>query len=356
MEPRELIDKLQRQRHLTPDEYATLVENHDRQEWLSAANESARAVADSVFGRGVFIRALVEISNHCCNNCFYCGLRRDNSLVERYRMTPEAILATCIDGYNRGFRTFVLQGGEDAYYTDQMLTDLIVDLRSACPEAAITLSLGERPEESYRQLFEAGASRYLLRHETIDSRHYRTLHPAEMSLERRLNCLKNLKRIGYQTGTGMMVGSPMQHTEQIVQDIRFIEQFEPQMIGIGPFIPQSQTPMAAHPHGSITLTLMLISIFRLMFPSTLIPSTTALGTISPQARLDGIMAGANVLMPNLSPPAQRHKYAIYDKKLSDGLEAAESLTQIDRELHTIGYRINYGRGDWCEMQSPAPIQ
>ena len=340
-----LIDKLCRERTLGDDEFAALLEHADgpTAEYAAAA---ARRIAVRRFGRSVFIRGLIEITNHCRNDCYYCGLRRSNATVGRYRLTASQILARCRAGHALGFRTFVLQGGEDPALGDGEVERLVASLRAAFPDCALTLSLGERSREAYRRWREAGADRYLLRHEAADAACYARLHPAAMSHRRRMECLRELRELGYQTGAGMMVGAPGQSTRDLIADIRFIEALRPEMIGIGPYLPQGQTPFAGAPAGGLGLTLLLLSILRLMHPAALIPSTTALATLVPDGRLKGILAGANVVMPNLSPPRARRLYAIYDGKKSSDAEAAEGLRTLAQELAGAGYSIEYGRGDY----------
>lgn len=341
----QLVNKLRNERTLTRNEFRQLLDNCD-DDLLATINRQAREVATEHFGKGIFIRGLIEISNCCRNNCYYCGIRKGNAHVERYRLNKENILECCKEGYRLGFRTFVMQGGEDPAQTDDFIEDVVSTIRLHYPDCTITLSLGEKSAEAYKRFFRAGANRYLLRHETYNESHYQQLHPAEMSVSHRLQCLHELKQIGYQAGTGVMVGSPEQTTEDLVTDILFIREFQPQMIGIGPFIPHRDTPFANEPAGSIERTLLLLSIFRLMHPSALIPSTTALASLSPDGRERGILAGANVVMPNLSPAKDRKKYALYNNKASLGAEAAEGLILLEKQLQKIGYRISYERGDY----------
>lgn len=342
---RKLIERLHRERTLSSDEFRILLDGCSADD-LDFINEIARTETQKVFGNRVYVRGLIEIGNCCHNDCYYCGIRRSNRNVERYRLDKDEILECCKEGYKLGFRTFVLQGGEDNYMNDERITDIVASIRGLYSDVAITLSLGEKPEEAYRMFYNAGANRYLLRHETHNPKHYSQLHPDNMSLTNRLQCLQNLKNIGYQTGTGIMVGSPGQTIDNIVEDIKFIEEFKPQMIGIGPFIPHCDTPFASHSAGSLETTLLLLSIFRLMHPNALIPSTTALASISPDGREKGILAGANVVMPNLSPSYQRKKYSLYNNKASMGAEAAEGLALLEQKLDKIGYIIDYGRGDY----------
>lgn len=340
-----LIDKLRHEQGLSGEEYAALLTCRDA-DTLLYMQQQAREVARTHFGNAVFIRGLIEVGNRCCNNCYYCGIRKGNTTVARYALSRESILACCREGYALGFRTFVMQGGEDPAMTDEWTEETVAAIRNEFPDCAITLSLGEKTREAYERFFRAGANRYLLRHETHNEEHYRKLHPEEMSLKHRLQCLQELKEIGYQTGTGIMVGSPGQTLTHLVEDLLFIEQFHPEMIGIGPFIPHHGTPFASEPAGSVEMTLRLLSIFRLMHPSALIPSTTALATLSADGRERGILAGANVVMPNLSPREQREKYALYDNKAAFGAEAAEGLRNLAQRLEAIGYRISTDRGDY----------
>ncbi len=305
----------------------------------------ASEVARRNFGNGIYIRGLIEISSCCRNDCYYCGLRRSNRQASRYRLTADEILDCCREGDRLGFGTFVLQGGEDNAQSDEWLADVVRAIRSEFPERAITLSVGERSEEAYRKFRRAGADRYLLRHETRNAEHYARLHPSAMRLDRRLHCLEVLKRLGFQTGAGMMVGTPWQTVDCLLDDIAFLEELEPEMIGMGPFIPAAHTPLARYSSGSVALTLRLVALMRLRFPGALIPATTALATLDPAGRKAAVLAGANVVMPNLSPLAVRGKYSIYDSKAYTGSEAAESLGLLQRELESIGYTIVYGRGD-----------
>jgi biotin synthase len=291
------------------------------------------------YGTDVYLRGLIEISNYCKNDCYYCGIRRSNQQLERYRLTDEQVLQCCETGYGLGYRTFVIQGGEDTSFGDDRLVPLVTVIRKQYPDCAITLSLGERSAESYQKLYDAGANRYLLRHETANAEHYGQLHPAVMSQQNRKECLWNLKRIGYQVGSGFMVGSPFQTLQCLVEDLRFLQELQPAMIGIGPFIAHHQTPFARQANGDLLLTLRLISILRIMFPYALIPATTALGTIDPQGREFGLCAGANVVMPNLSPVEVRKQYALYDNKICTGEEAAECRSCLARRVEAVGYRL-----------------
>ncbi len=306
--------------------------------------ESARRAARSVFGNKVYIRGLIEFTNFCKNDCLYCGIRRSQSIT-RYRLTEDEILGCCETGYGLGFRTFVLQGGEDPWFNDSRLVHTVSAIRDEFPDCAITLSVGERSRESYKALKEAGADRFLLRHETADSCHYGKLHPGEMSFENRMRCLRELKELGYQTGCGFMVGSPYQTRENLIEDLHFIWEFKPAMVGIGPFIPAKGTPFWQEAKGSAELTLRLLSIIRLMRPDLLLPATTALGTAAADGRTRGILAGANVIMPNLSPENARKNYSLYDNKLNTGCEAAENLAQLKASMEAIGYEIVTDRGD-----------
>ena len=308
--------------------------------------EKARSRAVENFGNKIYTRGLIEFTNYCKNDCYYCGIRRSNKNALRYRLTKDEILECCAEGYELGFRTFVLQGGEDPFYTDEFICEIVREIRSGFPDCAITLSIGEKPRESYAAYREAGADRYLLRHETINPKHYSRLHPSELSLENRVRCLRDLKDLGFQVGCGFMVGSPYQTLENIVEDLRFIKDFSPHMIGIGPFIPHTDTPFASERAGSLELTLVLIAVIRLMNPRALIPATTALGTINPRGRELGVLAGANVVMPNLSPVSVRKKYSLYNNKICTGEEAAECRGCLARRMESIGYELSVSRGDY----------
>lgn len=339
-----LIEKLSEAHSLSEAEYRRLIDGRTPE---TAAELARRAVEvrRRIYGDAVFTRGLIEISSVCKNDCYYCGLRRSNAEAQRYRLTAEQILACADEGWALGFRTFVLQGGEDPYFTDERLSAIVVALKEAHPDCAVTLSMGERSRESYRRLRDAGADRYLLRHETADTVHYGQLHPPEMSFEHRMDCLRALRELGYQVGCGFMVGSPGQTSEHLAKDLRFIEEFQPDMCGIGPFIPHKDTPFRDKPAGSLELTLFLLSVIRLIHPPVLLPATTALGTIHPRGREKGILAGANVVMPNLSPVEVRGKYLLYDNKICTGEESAQCRGCLEGRMRSIGYTLVVDRGD-----------
>lgn len=340
----DLIWQLSETHHLTEESYAVLIRGYS-EEAAKLAADLAVPLRQQIYGTDVYVRGLIEISNICRNDCLYCGIRRSNKTCARYRLSPQEILDCCTEGYSLGFRTFVLQGGEDGYYTDTLLCSLLREIKSQFPDCAVTLSLGERTKESYQLLFDAGADRYLLRHETADACHYQKLHPQSMSFEHRIACLYALKEIGYQVGCGFMVGSPFQTAETLAKDLKFIETFQPAMCGIGPFIPHHATPFSTCPKGSLELTLYLLSLIRLIAPDILLPATTALGTIHPMGREKGILAGANVVMPNLSPVSQRKKYELYDNKICTGEESAQCRSCLSSRMHSIGYEVVVSRGD-----------
>ncbi len=339
-----LIDKLCLTRKLNRSEWITLI-----RERTPAASEYlfelARAVRIQHYGHSIYIRGLIEFTNYCRNDCYYCGIRKSNPNAQRYRLSKEDILSCCEQGYDLGFRTFVLQGGEDGWFTDERLCDIVSDIRTQFPDCAITLSVGERSYDSCKKLYDAGADRYLLRHETYDGRHYGRLHPPALSASHRKQCLWNLKKIGYQVGTGFMVGSPYQTPENLADDMLFLAKLNPQMVGIGPFVPHHDTPFADMPGGTVELTVYMLGLIRLLLPRVLLPATTALGTIDPEGREKGILAGANVVMPNLSPLQVREKYLLYDNKICTGDEAAESLNHLKERMGKIGYHITVDRGD-----------
>ena len=341
---RALLDKLEREGILTGAEFAALIRGRDEalaRELFRRADARRR----EYYGADVYIRGLIEFTNYCKNDCLYCGIRRSNRNARRYRLSREEILACCREGYALGYRNFVLQGGEDPWYTPERVEELVRAVKAAHPDCALTLSVGEQPREVYQAWFDAGADRYLLRHETANDDHYRSLHPAEMSPENRKRCLWDLKDIGYQVGCGFMVGSPGQTPEHLAEDLLFLRALEPDMVGIGPFIPQHDTPLRYQPAGTLELTLFLLGLIRLMLPDVLLPATTALGTIHPRGRELGIQAGANVCMPNLSPAEVREKYALYDNKICTGDEAAQCRRCLEARMASIGYRVVVHRGD-----------
>lgn len=343
----ELIDRLHKEHTLTRGEFITLIKERD-EENASYLASLAREGAVKIYGNGVFPRGLVEFTNYCKNNCYYCGIQGSNQHANRYRLSKDEILSACENGYQLGYRSFVLQGGEDPHYSDDVMVPIVSEIRKRYQDCAITLSLGERSKESYQKLYDAGADRYLLRHEAATPELYQKLHPESLSLENRIQCLWNLKEIGYAVGTGFMVGAPYQTVENLVDDLLFIQKLDPQMVGIGPFVPHHDTKFKDYPSGTVELTTYLTSILRLMNPHLLLPATTALGTIDPRGREKGILAGANVVMPNLSPVAVRKDYSLYDNKICTGEEAAECAGCLGRRLASIDYELVFTRGDYIE--------
>lgn len=343
----ELIDRLHKEHTLTRGEFITLIKERD-EENASYLASLAREEAVKIYRNGVFPRGLVEFTNYCKNNCYYCGIQGSNQHANRYRLSKDEILSACENGYQLGYRSFVLQGGEDPHYSDDVMVPIVSEIRKRYQDCAITLSLGERSKESYQKLYDAGADRYLLRHEAATPELYQKLHPESLSLENRIQCLWNLKEIGYAVGTGFMVGAPYQTVENLVDDLLFIQKLDPQMVGIGPFVPHHDTKFKDYPSGTVELTTYLTSILRLMNPHLLLPATTALGTIDPRGREKGILAGANVVMPNLSPVAVRKDYSLYDNKICTGEEAAECAGCLGRRLASIDYELVFTRGDYIE--------
>lgn len=341
----QLIDKLAKTNILSKEEFIHLISHRNAEisEYLFA---KAREAREKYYGKDIYIRGLIEITNYCKNDCYYCGIRKSNKNVLRYRLTKTQILDCCKKGYVLGFRTFVLQGGDDSYYNDNRMFDIVSSIKKLYPDCAITLSLGEKTHESFLMLFKAGADRYLLRHETSDPEHYGKLHPKKMSSEERKRCLYDLKEIGYQVGSGFMVGTPFQTIENLAEDLLFIVDLQPQMVGIGPFISHHETPFAEKTNGTLELTLFMLALLRLILPSALLPSTTALGTIDNEGREQGILAGANVVMPNLSPLDVRKKYMIYDNKIGTGLESSEYLPMLKLQMKKLGYNVVVARGDY----------
>ena len=351
MQLSKLVLDLYKNKNLSDEDFLELLGN-------DSYDDQLRFLADKVrrayYSNEVYLRGLIEFSNHCKNNCLYCGIRGANQEVDRYRLTKEEILECCKVGYQLGFRTFVLQGGEDPYFTDDIMEDIVRNIRQAHPDCAITLSLGERTKEAFQRFYDAGANRYLLRHETANEDHYKKLHPNDMSLAHRKQNLFDLKAIGYQVGSGFMVGSPYQTLENIVEDLRFLQELQPDMIGIGPYLTHHATPFRDFQNGSYKLTLKMISILRLMFPYALIPSTTALGTIDPKGREEGLRAGGNVIMPNLSPIRVRKSYELYENKICTGEEAAECRVCVEKRIEYAGFKCVNKRGDVAEKRSVDP--
>ncbi|MCI9441155.1 MAG: [FeFe] hydrogenase H-cluster radical SAM maturase HydE [Ruminococcus sp.] len=340
-----LAEKLIQYHTLTKAEYIELLDECENPEICKRLSDEAVRLRKKYYGDKVYTRGLIEFTNYCKNNCYYCGIRCGNQNARRYRMSREEILDCCENGYGLGFRTFVLQGGEDPFYTDEMVAGIVREIKTKYPDCALTLSIGEKSCESYRLFKEAGADRYLLRHETADEAHYRKLHPENMSLSNRKRCLYDLKKLGYQVGAGFMVGSPGQTNETLAEDLLFLAELQPQMVGIGPFIPHHDTQFAKEKAGSVEQTLFLLSVVRILLPKVLLPATTALGTIDPRGREKGLLAGANVVMPNLSPVKNRKQYDLYDNKICTGEEAAECRGCLARRVGSVGYRLVQERGD-----------
>ena len=340
-----LIDDIRERRDISRDELERILTT-DNKESIEELRRQAREVATEVYGNKIFMRGLIELSSHCKNDCLYCGLRRSNTTAVRYRLSDDDIYSCCASGYQLGFRTFVMQGGEDGWFDDSRMCRIVANVRKQYPDCAITLSLGERSRDSYQALFDAGANRYLLRHETASPEHYARLHPAEMSWQHRIDALWTLKEIGYQVGCGFMVGSPYQTVDTLYAALQFIRQLQPQMVGIGPFISAHDTPFAGFPNGKVSDTLRLLAIIRLLHPHVLLPATTALGTLHPQGRELGIRFGANVVMPNLSPKDHRKDYSIYDNKICTGEEAAECRACTEGRIRKIGFETVVDRGDY----------
>ncbi len=347
MRNKDLILKLNKEKCLSKSEWISLFETADDED-RSYARELARETAKGQFGNKIYMRGLIEISNICKNDCLYCGIRKSNSCVSRYRMTKDDIFECCAIGYEKGFRTFVLQGGEDGHFNDDVMTDIVSGIKEKYPDCAITLSLGERSRVSYEKLYKAGADRYLLRHETATKEHYEKLHPENLSFDNRMECLKNLKEIGFQTGCGMMIGSPYQTAENLADDMLFLKEFKPHMIGIGPFLPAENTPFEKEKAGSLEQTLFVLSLVRIMLPNVLLPATTALGTLAKDGRQRAILSGANVMMPNISPTENRKNYSLYNDKIGTGESAEKSVENVTNSLKEIGYEPTVSRGDYKE--------
>ena len=344
MNNQELINKLNQEHTLLVSEWEQLFETYSKED-VAYAMDRAQKISIDEFGKNIYFRGIIEFTNYCKCDCFYCGIRKSNRACQRYRLELSDILECCREGYENGFRTFVLQGGEDVWFRDERMCEIIREIKNAYPDCAVTLSLGERSFESYKALKEAGADRYLLRHETADTEHFGVLHPKYQTLENRMKCLKDLKELGYQTGCGIMVGTPGQTAKSLAKDMKFMEEFHPEMIGVGPFIPHKDTPFGNEEKGSVELTLYVLALCRIMLPQVLLPSTTALGTVEADGRKQGVLAGCNVVMPNLSPLSVRKKYMLYDEKAGTDMSAAEGIAILKKQMEEIGYKIVVGRGD-----------
>lgn len=340
---KDLIDKLYRENYLNEIELLYLLDNmkeNDKDYLISKAHE----VRIKSYGDKVYMRGLIEFTNYCKNNCVYCGIRASNNDADRYRLTVDEIISACTEGDRLGYKTFVLQGGEDSFFTDDKIVEIISEIKKRFPLSAITLSIGEKSYDSYKKYFDAGADRYLLRHETASEELYKKLHP-NMSFENRKKCLADLKKIGYQVGAGFMVGLPGQSNNDYVKDLLFLKELEPHMIGIGPFIPHKDTPLAKEASGTIDTTTTILAIVRLLLPEVLLPATTALGSLDSTGREKGLKAGANVVMPNLTPMYVREKYALYDGKICTGDEAAHCRNCIEKRIMNAGFCVDMSRGD-----------
>ena len=345
MKNKELIKKLKKDHSLSFEEWEQLLSTYTKEDYTYATN-LAREIAVDVFGKKIYFRGIIEFSNFCKCDCYYCGIRKSNKCAQRYRLELEDILECCKEGYENGFRTFVLQGGEDGWFSDERMCEIVKTIKDEYPDCAVTLSLGERSFDSYKLLKEAGADRYLLRHETADETHYSELHPKTQTLQNRLQCLKDLKTLGYQTGCGIMVGTPGQTAKVLATDMKFMEEFQPEMIGVGPFLPHKDTPFKNAEKGSVELTLLILALCRIMLPKVLLPATTALGTLEADGRKQGVLAGCNVIMPNLSPISVRKKYMLYDEKAGTDITAKEGIALLSQQMEEIGYEAVVGRGDF----------
>lgn len=339
----ELAEKLIRDKTLGKSEFVELINSGENVR--KKLRETAEKLRQENYGNNIYIRGLIEFTNYCKQNCLYCGIRKDNINCHRYRLSPDEIISCCDEGYRLGFRTFVLQGGEDPYYNDERICEIIEAVKGKYPDCALTLSIGEKPRESYQRYFDLGADRYLLRHETASKSHFEKLHPKSQKFENRMRCLRDLKEIGYQVGCGFMVGSPYQTAENLAEDLLFIKEINPQMVGIGPFIHHKDTEFKNFSDGTLEQTLLMLSIIRIMLPKVLLPATTALATIHPLGREKGIKAGANVVMPNLSPVGVRKDYQLYDNKVCTGEESAQCKICLEKRIESTGCRIVIDRGD-----------
>ncbi len=339
----QLIDKLVKEENLTSAEFLNLLENLDENSKAYLIEQSVNTRKEH-YSDKVYMRGLVEISSYCKQDCVYCGIRFGNEKAERYRLTKEQIMSACDEGYRLGYRTYVLQGGEDDYFTDEIVVEIVQMIKGKYPDVRVTLSLGEKSRESFQKFYDAGADRYLLRHETASKDLYKKIHP-NMSFDNRVACLNTLKDIGFQVGAGFMVGIPGQTLEDLVKDLEFLKELKPHMVGIGPFIPHKDTPFRNFESGTLEMTETLLAIIRLILPDVLLPATTSLGSLDPKGRERGLKAGANVVMPNLSPTDVREKYALYDGKICTGDEAAHCRRCIEGRINSAGYQVDMSVGD-----------
>lgn len=344
---KQLIDKLCLKEPLSKEEFVTLI-GLTKEDDFAYLCIKANQIKEETFGKYVYIRGLIEFTNYCKNDCYYCGIRCSNKKAQRYRLSFEDILASCDMGEQLGIQTYVLQGGEDPFFTDEKLIEIVQKIKEKYPHKAITLSVGERTDESYLKLKKNGVDRYLLRHETATKSHYEQLHPGNLTLENRLECLRKLKQAGFQTGAGFMVGSPFQNDEHLANDLLLLKELQPEMVGIGPFIHHNDTPFKDFSDGSVRKTVLMVALTRLLLPKALIPSTTALASLNQDGRKMALLSGANVVMPNLTPAGNRKKYLLYQNKISAGEETAECFHQLKEEIESIGLKMDLFRGDFPE--------
>ncbi len=339
----QLIKKLYIKNDLEDEELLYLLDNINEKE-KKYLFSLAKKTRDEVYGNRVYLRGLIEFTNYCNKRCVYCGINASNKNVKRYRLTKHEILDSCIKGKKLGFNTFVLQGGEDKFFTDEIICDIVQSIKLKIPDCAVTLSIGEREFESYKAFKKAGVDRYLLRHETTNSDLYTRLHP-NSKLQNRMECLKDLKDLGFQTGAGFMVGLPGYETKDYVKDLRFLKNLQPEMVGIGPFIPHADTEMKHCKSGDLKTVILILAMVRLLLPKVLLPATTALSTIDSEGRKKGLNAGANVIMPNLTPGIYREDYSLYNEKMITGSESVEELELIKKQLEDYGYICDMSKGD-----------
>ena len=333
-----IIQKAKETHELSRDEIIALLKDDSINEELFKAADEVRK---KYLGDEVHLRGLIEFTNICKRNCMYCGLRRDNKSLNRYRLSHEEIIDFAKKAVSYGYKTLVLQGGEDDYYTVERLVPIVKDLKAL--GVALTLSIGERPFEEYEALKKAGADRFLLRIETTDKELYEKLDPG-MSHENRIQCLKNLRKLGYEVGSGCLVGLPGQKIESLADDILFFKELDVDMNGIGPFIPNEDTPLKDAEGGQFELALKVMAIVRLLLPDINIPATTAMETLNKQGRVIALQCGANVVMPNVTEGEYRKLYALYPGKICTGDTPAHCRGCISGKIRGIGRIVSDGPG------------
>ena len=335
-----VLEKAKTSSALTPEDLVTLLSATEEQ--IPQLMAAADAVRLQTVGNQVHLRGIIEFSSYCSQRCCYCGLRADNKKIQRYRLTPEQILDTARAAVETGYRTLVLQSGEDTLFSEKCIAELTAEIKKM--DVAVTLSCGERSYKTYQLWREAGADRYLIKQETADPALYRCLRPGH-TLQQRLQCQHWLKELGYQVGSGCMIGLPGQTVETLARDLQLMKEMHIDMSGMGPFIPHPETPLRQNHTGSVSMTIKMLATARLFMPWLLLPATTSLASLHPQGRELALRAGASVIMPNVSPEAFRTLYQIYPGKLNTRNSMAdyraEITTLIEKEGRTVALDLGH---------------